>query len=325
MATPTESKLTGDFDFLVGSWDVRHRSLVELLAGSDVWRTAGNSTASAWTYFDGAVSIDEIALPDLGWSGMSLRLFSPETRDWSIWWLSSRDGRLGPPVHGRWVDGVGELAGDDRHDGTPVRVRYRWSEQTGETARWEQAYSADGERTWETNWVMDFSRTSEQPLDPPAGHLEKVTGDFDFLVGRWQVRRRALRERLKGSTEWIEAEHTLSGRTHLNGLVSVDENHFAALGSSGLTFRAYDVAAKEWVIHWIDSRYGRLGDAPLRGRFTGGDGLFYADDEWEGTPIRCRYLWTGITAGSARWEQAFSTDGGATWETNAIWELSRIA
>ena len=82
---------------------------------------------------------------------------------WSIWWVNSRDGRLQPPVHGRFdAERLGTFYGDDTHDGTPdgtpVRVRYLWSRITPVSARWEQAFSVDGEQTWETNWIMDLTR-----------------------------------------------------------------------------------------------------------------------------------------------------------------------
>jgi hypothetical protein len=64
-----------------------------------------------------------------------------------------------PPVVGRFTDGRGEFHGDDVHDGTPIRVRYVWWDITPTSARWEQAFSADGGVTWETNWVMQFTRT----------------------------------------------------------------------------------------------------------------------------------------------------------------------
>jgi hypothetical protein len=78
---------------------------------------------------------------------------------WSLNWSSSRSGKLFPPVVGRFgPDGRGEFHGDDTHDGKDVRVRFVWSGISPTTARWEQAFSVDGEKTWVTNWVMEFAR-----------------------------------------------------------------------------------------------------------------------------------------------------------------------
>ncbi|MEO6017151.1 MAG: hypothetical protein ABIP46_07835, partial [Polaromonas sp.] len=84
--------------------------------------------------------------------------FSPHTRLWSIYWVSHSDGLMQPPVVGCFAKGLGRFEGDDTHEGRPVRVRFSWSGITPVSARWEQAFSEDGGRHWETNWVMEFRR-----------------------------------------------------------------------------------------------------------------------------------------------------------------------
>jgi hypothetical protein len=155
---PAPDAACADFDFQVGTWRVQHRRLTRLLAGSDEWSTFTGS-ARALTLFDGAVSIDEIELSDDGHKGMSVRLYEPDTGAWTIYWVRSRDGRLQAPVTGSWQDGefVGE--GTDVYEGRSILARYHWHAITATTARWEQAFSTDGGRTWETNWVMDWTRT----------------------------------------------------------------------------------------------------------------------------------------------------------------------
>jgi hypothetical protein len=64
-------------------------------------------------------------------------------------------------------------------------------------------------------------------------------------------------------------------------------------------------------------------DPPLRGAFRDGVGSFYADDTFNGQPIRVRFIWSHITSISARWEQAFSSDQGVTWETNWVMDFER--
>jgi hypothetical protein len=146
----------GDFDFLVGNWRVANRKLAKRLAGSDDWQEF-SSSARCWNLFDGNANVDEFAFPD-GTYGMTMRLYHPDTGKWWLHWSASSDGVLLPPVVGAFADGQGTFYGDDSHEGTPVRVRYIWSEITEASARWAQAFSIDGERTWETNWVMDFAR-----------------------------------------------------------------------------------------------------------------------------------------------------------------------
>ena len=316
-----------DFDFLVGSWDVKHQRLKELFAGSNEWLTSTESQAAARIYLDGAVSVEEITFPKAGVSGMSLRLFSQATGEWSVYWVSSGDGKIGPPVQGVWKDGACRLIGDEVHtDGRPVRMAYEWSDVKPDSAHWQQAYSVDGEQTWETNWMMDFSRTGLEPVDVPSDHISKITSDFDFLTGTWRVKNRKLRSRLTGCTEWDEFENTFQARTHFNGGISIDEGGFShPTPYRGMTFRVYDVEAREWVLHWLDSRYLQMDKTPVRGKFDNGVGEFVAEDVHDGIPIVCRFRWTVTSQESATWEQAFSTDDGRTWETNWTMEETRIA
>ena len=153
-----------DFDFLVGSWNVANRRLKERLVGSGEWEEFP-ATSECIRLFDGAVNLDEFTFPTQGFRGLTLRLYEPELDHWSLFWVDSRDGRLQPRVTGRFVDGRGEFYGDDTHHGTAVRVRYIWSEITPTSARWEQAFSVDGERTWETNWNMQLTR---RPASTPT-------------------------------------------------------------------------------------------------------------------------------------------------------------
>jgi hypothetical protein len=180
------------------------------------------------------------------------------------------------------------------------------------------------ERAWDGN-----AHPVELPVDVADDHLPKVTSDFDFLTGRWVVRHRRLQKRLAGCTDWDEFESTFEARTHLGGLVSIDEGALPEPSPyRGMTFRTYDVAAGEWSLHWFDSRTLQMDTAPVRGRFEAGDegrvGVFVAEDVQEGVPVLCRFRWTVLTPRSATWEQAFSTDGGTTWETNWTMEEDRV-
>jgi hypothetical protein len=146
-----------DFDFLTGTWDVANRRLDKPLIGSTEWdEFPGRSVARP--LFGGAGNIDEIDFPTKGWSGLTLRLFDEREQTWSLRWVSSRRNVIDPPVVGRFTGADGEFFGDDTHEGTPIRVRYRWSGITATTAHWEQAFSVDGEQTWETNWTMELTR-----------------------------------------------------------------------------------------------------------------------------------------------------------------------
>jgi hypothetical protein len=145
-----------DFDFLVGSWNIHNRRLTKRLVASDEW-TEFTARATCWSLFAGMANVDEIFFAD-GTRGLTLRLFDRIHEEWSLYWATSTSGTLFPPVVGRFTAGRGVFYGHDTEGGLPVRVRFVWSEITPYSARWEQAFSVDGEATWEVNWTMRFSR-----------------------------------------------------------------------------------------------------------------------------------------------------------------------
>jgi hypothetical protein len=148
--------------------------------------------------------------------------------------------------------------------------------------------------------------------------------DFDFFMGRWKIHNRRLRERLAGCTEWDEFEATVVARPILDGMGNEDEYRTDYGGGYvGMSFRFFDPETGLWSIYWADSRYSGLLDPPVIGSFSGDTGIFEGEDEFEGRPILVRYTWSRVTTPSPRWEQAFSEDGGKTWETNWVNDFSR--
>lgn len=148
-----------DFDFFHGTWKFHNRKLEERLAGSDTWLE-----------FDGYLACKEI----LGGLGniddgiletdaelihcLTLRLFNPQTREWSLYWSDSRHGVLVPPMIGKFENGRGEFFAHETHKDQYIFSRFIWSNITETSCHWEQAFSADGGKSWETNWTMDFIR-----------------------------------------------------------------------------------------------------------------------------------------------------------------------
>jgi hypothetical protein len=152
--------------------------------------------------------------------------------------------------------------------------------------------------------------------------LDAMTSDFDFLHGSWEVLNRQRTAVLCGCDEWDEHQATATCRPVFGGAGNVDEIAFHEKGTSGLTLRLYDAESGNWSIYWASSRVG-LTLPPVVGRFVDGVGVFYSDEVHQGRLVRLRFIWSQITPTSARWEQALSPDGGATWETNWVMELRR--
>ncbi|WP_433007546.1 hypothetical protein [Kribbella sp. CA-294648] len=312
----TFPKLTSDFDFLTGHFDVRHRRLAKVFVGSDEWEEY-DGTCTARTHFDGAISIDEMQFPTKSSYGMSVRLFDPVEKDWTIYWISSKTMEVNPPVRGRWSDDGRScwLVGEEQLDGRTILVSYAWSDITATTAHWEQSFSEDGGETWEVNWTMDFTR---RDTAPPRVDIPKVTGDFDFQVGEWDMHNERRRPPLGEPAEWYELTSKLKAFTYFDGSISFDEGWYPSEGFRGATLRLYNPKTRTWSIHWINSLRGKL-ESPVIGAFTeDGIGIFEGPDTWEGQPIDVRFVWTPGSQKS-HWEQLFSTDGGQTWHSN--WKM----
>ena len=111
-------------------------------------------------YDEGRIDYHPVFPGRPGFEGFTLRLFEPKTGLWRIWWASSvGSGLLDEPVVGRFEeDGIGRFECDDILEGVHFRVRYDWHVIDTDTLRWEQSFSFDGRRNWESNWVMDSTR-----------------------------------------------------------------------------------------------------------------------------------------------------------------------
>jgi len=154
--------------------------------------------------------------------------------------------------------------------------------------------------------------------------MENGARDFNFWMGSWNVRNRYLRKRLQGSDDWIEFDARVVARPLLDGLGNEDEfrtDHEG--GFIGMSFRFFDPTTKKWSIYWADTRRSGLLDPPVIGSFDGDEGVFEGADSFDGKPILVRFTWSGVTTPTPRWEQAFSADGGGTWETNWVMEFTR--
>ncbi|SFS18931.1 hypothetical protein SAMN05216570_3854 [Dyella sp. OK004] len=148
-----------DFDFFVGHWDFVNRRLKKRWVDSDDWDTFPASLVCA-NHLGGVVNIDEGVFPTKGWSGMTVRIFDRTKRQWSLYWINSSTGVLYPPVVGGFNGDHGVFYGDDHDDDMPVKIRFLWTRLGHDKAHWEQAFSKDNGKTWETNWLIDHTRAA---------------------------------------------------------------------------------------------------------------------------------------------------------------------
>lgn len=155
---------------------------------------------------------------------------------------------------------------------------------------------------------------------------------FDFLPGRWHVENRRLRDPLGGGDEWESFEATQLAQRLPAGIGNYDDFVAPAWrpGFVGMSLRLYNPQTDMWSIYWLSNLNGGLDDkgqlgAPVVGCFRDGVGVFEAEELMQERLVRVRYTWSDITANSARWTQAFSFDGGQSWQDNWYMQMSRMS
>jgi len=163
----------------------------------------------------------------------------------------------------------------------------------------------------------------EQQLFELDGNLNIVASkdsspdDFDFFVGKWKVHNKKLNARLKNCEEWTEFEALSECRKILGGFGNTDSfrTEFGGVPFEGMTLRLFNPQTKLWSIYWADSNLVVL-DVPQIGSFENNVGKFYARDVFEEKEIIVQFNWDATTSNVPVWSQAFSADGGETWEWN---------
>ncbi len=154
-----------DFDFELGSWKIHLKRLMHPLTGSTTW-VEFDGTSVTRKVWDGRSQLEEFETdsPTGGHiEGLTLRLYDPKTRQWSLYWATSKNGVMGVPTIGEFKNGHGEFYDTEPAgpDGKSVLVRFIWSNTDTSTPHFEQSFSEDGGKTWEVNWITDQTRVSE--------------------------------------------------------------------------------------------------------------------------------------------------------------------
>jgi hypothetical protein len=150
-----------DFDWEIGAWRTTVRVLAEPLSESaDEWLQFTGTSVVRPLLDRRANTVEfEVSGQSGRIDGLNLRLYEPQAGRWSLTFVNIRDGLLTPAVYGGFHDGVGTFYGDDQLGGRPIRVRFLIFRHGQDEARFEQAFSADGGTTWETNWIAVDRRT----------------------------------------------------------------------------------------------------------------------------------------------------------------------
>lgn len=305
-----------DFDFGLGTFKSRVRRLKAPLTGSTTW-VEGTGTVSVRKVMGGRGNLEEIELdmPSLHVEGLTLRLYHPASRQWSLHWANASSGVLAsPPAVGEFKDGRGEFFDQETWDGKVILVRQVYSDCKPDSYHFEQAFSADLGKTWEANWIADVTRAPVAPL-PLA---EDRNREFDFNSGSWKAHVTRLKEGKWHDYDGVtEVTPVWAGRASLLELRA--EGPAGVVEGAGL--RLYDPRARQWSLNWANSSDGELGP-PTVGRFSGERGEFVDLEPLGGRQIFVRHSWSGMSPKGSRFEQAFSSDG-KSWDTNWVMTLAR--
>lgn len=148
-----------DFDFEIGTWKTKLSRRLRPLTGSNTW-VEYEGTTIVRKVWDGRANLVELEVegPSGRIEGLSLRLYNPDARQWSLNFSNSAGGTLSPPVIGEFKNGRGEFYGQEALNGRAILVRFVISDITQDSCRFEQAFSDDGGKTWEVNWVATDTR-----------------------------------------------------------------------------------------------------------------------------------------------------------------------
>jgi len=168
------------------------------------------------------------------------------------------------------------------------------------------------------------------PRVPPAAQHDGAH-DFDFLLGDWTAHVKRLPDRLVGSTAWVEYDGISRHHPVLGSSANFEEFEVdSKTAPSGAirhiraqTLRLYNPTSRQWSIYGVDVDAGTEDLPAIVGSFHDGMGEFYAYEDWKGRTVLVRYQWSHQDQTEAHMEQAFSPDGGKTWEVNWICELTR--
>jgi hypothetical protein len=340
-ATPRDGQ--HDFDFEIGTWKIHLKRLLHPLTGSTAW-IEFDGTVAARAVWDGRANFDQFEAdsPSGHVEGLTLRLYNPQARQWSLYWANPKDGTFsGPPQVGEFKNGIGEFYCQDTYNGRTILIRYVWSVITPNSAHFEQSFSTDGGKTWEVNWITDQTRTSAESAkaqaapavaqtDSAASQLTAEERDgqhgFDGLFGTWNYHVKRLVHPLTGSTTWNEFPATgvcykiWGGRAQLETFEAGDPTGHI----EGLVVRLYNPQNHQWSLNWVTSKTGTP-DPPQIGKFKNGRGDFYTQDTITGKTVFVRFDWSKLNTGTPHFEQSFSEDGGKTWEVNWITDQTRAS
>lgn len=317
-----------DWDPLFGTWKMHLHRQLHPLTGSNEWADfiSHDNTRKVW---GGRANLDELEAegPAGHIEGLALRLYDPQFRQWRIYWANSADPVVENPMIGRYKNShEGEFYDQELYHGQAIYVRFHWTNVSQNSGDFEQAFSTDGGKSWEPNWITTMSREDPPPVAESIPDHHDGQHDFDFEFGNWKAHLKRLVHPLSGSNEWVEYDGDSVVNKLWNGRGNLGELDVKGPGGhlEGLSLRLFDPTTHLWSLYWANAEKGILTMPPMVGGFKNGRGEFYDEETFEGKVVFVRFIFADITPTSFRVEQAFSADGAKTWKPNWITTFTRV-
>ncbi len=318
-----------DFDFDLGTWKTHSSRLMRPLTGSTEWADMDGLTVVS-KIWGGRANLAEYKAdgPASHVELLSLRWYNPEAHQWNLDFATPGVGTLGIPGVGEFRKGRGDFYDQEEINGKYILVRFSIWRTSADTAQSEQAFSDDGGKTWEVNWINKYTRLSDQtgidwntPADPavqPAQH------DFDFNFGIWHTHIQRILDPFSPASASMEINGIVTVRKIWGGRAQLEE--IEADGPKGhweaLTLFLYNPKSHQWSQSFINSSVGTL-NQPGIGAFKGGRGELFSQDTFNNRSILVRGVWSDIKADSHSYEESYSDDGGKSWKPAFIAHLTR--
>jgi hypothetical protein len=327
-AERTQNDGQHDFDFDFGAWKTHSSRLLHPLTGSTTWADMDGITVVK-KIWDGRANIAEYKAD--GPAGhvelISLRWYNPAAHQWNLDFATPNVGTLGVPAAGEFKNGRADFYDQEPLNGKAILVRFSIWRISDDTAQSEQAFSEDGGKTWEVNWINKYTRLNDQTeiawgTSGPAEQADQH--DFDFNFGTWHTQIKRILDPFAGSQKSIELNGTVTVRKLWGGRAQLEE--IEAEGPNGhwegLTLFLYNPEAHQWNQTFISSKQGVLA-SPLTGAFKNGRGELFSQDTFNDRTILVRGAWSDIKPDSHSYEESYSDDGGKTWKAAFIAHLTR--
>lgn len=319
-----------DFDFDFGIWKTHSSRLLHPLTGSTDW-TEMDGTTVVKKVWDGRANLAEFKAE--GSAGrvelLALRWYNPEARQWNIGFATPKVGVFSIPAVGEFRNGRGDFYDQEEIGGKYVLVRFSIWKITPDTAQSEQAFSNDGGKTWEVNWINKYNRINHQSDIDWSGDSDadrdSAAHDFDFNFGTWHTQIRRVLNPFSPASGSMEINGTVTVRKVWGGRAQLEE--IEADGPKGhweaLTLFLFNPKSQQWSQIFINSKLGASSSA-LIGSFRDGQGEMLQQDTFNNRSILVRGLWADITIDSHSYTESYSDDGGKSWKPAFIAHLTRL-